>query len=238
MDQTIEQTSEQPTEQPSAPIRGRIQNMGVLNLLSAKSAADFEGITKIENVGCVMVPESLAAAAARIPMENVGVVASVPDGGKVSLICGQATFTGEALAEGDSETLLVVAGQLFITTPVFKVGYRGLHIMGQILAPRGSEGSLAAAITHLSGQARYFPVGARMFTGEHTISREFLEFIDTPIPLMITGEVEFTADVTVDLLRAKVSEIALTGEIKAPRALIPLLQFLAVENTGEIDATD
>jgi len=224
--------------QTDAPPRGHIENMGVLNLLSAKTAADFEGITHIENVGCILVPEHLAADAARIPMENVGVVATVPADGKVSLICGQATFSGEALAQGDPETLLVVAGQLHITTKVEKVGYRGLHIMGQAMAPRGSETALSAAITHLSGQLQYYPEGARMFTSDDSIGREFLAFLPGPIPFMVTGRLTIDNDVTVDQLRPKVSEILNTGQILAPRSLIPLLQFLAVENTGEIKARD
>ncbi|MGV3618001.1 MAG: hypothetical protein ACO1SV_21965 [Fimbriimonas sp.] len=225
---------------PSTPTpRGRIEDVGMLNLLSARTPEDFDGITGIEDVGCILVPEHLATAfVARVPMEDVGTIAAIPQDGKVVLVTGQATYTGEALENGDPEALLVVAGQLRITTPVTRVGFRGLHIIGQAIAPRGSESALASAISHVSGQISFYPEGARMFTGHESVGREFLEYLPKPTPFLISGHFTFEDDVTAELLREKVSEISLSGHLEAPRRLVPLIQFLTTDKSGNITARD
>lgn len=225
-------------EQPNEIHKGHIENMGVLNLLSAKTADDFDGISHIENVGCILIPEHLTTAFMKLSMENVGSVVPVPQDGKVNVVAGQARFTGEALAQGDPDTMLVVAGQMVITTVVTSVGFRGLHIAGQLLAPVGSEAALLSGIGNLTGQAVYYKPGARMFMGHEKLGREFLELIDEPIALMITGHLEFEDDVTPDLLRAKISEIALCGHLEVPRHLLAMAQLLTTDKSGQISARD
>jgi hypothetical protein len=72
--------------------------------------------------------------------------------------------------------------------------------------------------------------------GRESWSREFLEFLPEPTAFFIAGQVDIEDDVTVDLLKAKVTEICLAGQICAPKALIPLLQALTPEIYGQITA--
>lgn len=218
--------------------QGHIENVGLLNLLSAKTPEDFAGISSIENVGCILVPEHLVSAFMKLSMENVGAVVPVPQDGKVNVLAGQAKFTGEAFAQGDPDTLLVVAGQLIITSVVESVGFRGLHVAGQLIAPLGSETALASAISNLSGQAVYYKAGARIFMGHETLGREFFEFIAEPIAMMIIGHMSIDNDVTADLLRAKISEIGLCGHLEVPRHLLAIAQFLTINRSGEITTRD
>ena len=220
------------------PIRGRIENMGVLNLLSVRTIEELEGIVSIENVGCVLLPESLGAAAARIPMENVGSVVTVPTDGKLNVMTGQAVMSGEAIAGGDPDTLLVVAGQLMITSPVPKVGFRGIHVAGQLLAPKGSEVALGTGITSLSGQIAYYPMGARMFIGHDELGAEFFRYLADGTPFAIMGHVAIQDDVSPELLRQKVSEISLYGHLEGPKAALGLAQFLCVEKHGHLSARE
>jgi hypothetical protein len=216
--------------------KGRIEDVGLLNLLYAKTPEDLAGIQSIEDVGCILIPEHLGGVLARISMEDVGTIVPVPQDGKVNLVAGQGRFTGEAIAQGDPETLLVIAGQAMITSVVEKVGFRGIFVAGQIFAPTGSEAALTTAMTTLMGQVFYYKAGARMFQGHDRIGRDFLELVDTPIAIVITGHLEIDDDVTLDLLKAKVSEIALYGHLEVPRALYALAQFLTVEKSGHIEA--
>jgi hypothetical protein len=137
---------------------------------------------------------------------------------------------------GKSEDILVIIGQVFITTPVTSVGYKEIWMHGQLFALRGSEGTLGAKITRMNGQTFYMPAEARTFMGEENIGREFLDLLPEPKALVIMGSITFEDDVTVELLKAKVPEIVLMGEIKAPAALIPMLQVLTVEKMGQIVA--
>lgn len=216
--------------------KGHIENMGVLNLLAAKTPEDLEGISTIENVGCILIPEHLSTALVKLSIENVGAIVPVPQDGKVTVIAGQGRFTGEAMAKGDPDALLIVAGQLFISSVVESVGFRGIHVAGQVLAPAGSETALSPAITNLMGQVFYYKAGVRLFMGHERIGKEFLGFLEAPTAIMVTGHLEIDDDVTTEQLKAKVSEIALCGHLEVPRHLYALAQFLTLEKAGHISA--
>ncbi|MEZ4663003.1 MAG: hypothetical protein R2911_36100 [Caldilineaceae bacterium] len=47
--------------------------------------------------------------------------------------------------------------------------------------------------------------------------------------------VNIEPDVTVELLRSKVTEIVLNGILEGPKELVPLLQVLTVEKNGMIN---
>jgi len=219
-------------------MQGGIKNMGMLDLTSAKTPEELSNITALKNVGMILIPEHLTAALAGIPMQNVGGVVPVPQGVNVKLLAGQTKLTGEALANGDSETILIMAGQLFVTTPVEKVGYKELRVTGQLLAPRGSESAISAKLASITGQVIYYPEGARLTVGEESWSREFLSLLPEATPYVIVGKVRIEDDVTAQLLREKISEIVLVGMIVAPEALVPLVQLLAIEKIGRIEAIE
>ena len=214
---------------------GQISEMGILNLLSAKVPEDIAGINSISNVGVVLIPEHLAACLAKIPMTDVGSIASIPTGENINLLIGQITLTGEALAGGDPEKILVVVGQLLIKNVVEAVGYKGIHAIGQICAIRGSEGPLGAKLIHLNGQIIYLPANPRFFMGSETIGKEYLELLPEAEPLVIMGELTIEKEVPAELLKSKIPEIVLMGLIKVPKHLHPLVQVLTKEKMGEIE---
>lgn len=218
--------------------RGHIEDMGVLNLLAAKSAEDFAGIASIEDVGVVLVPWSLAMAAARIPMEDVGVLVPVPEGEDVTVITGQTTTTGDALAAGDPQRHLLIVGQVFIETVVTSVGYKGIQVVGQLFAPRGSETALGAALRDVTGQVLYTPPGARFIFDTDSYGREFFEALPQQTPLVVLGTLTLESDVDAALLRRVVPEIVLFGTVIAPRALLPTLQVLTPQKFGSLVAKE
>jgi hypothetical protein len=234
MSETVETVSE-PNAAP-LPQAGHIHNVDFLDLSSAKSPDDLQGITRISNVDCILIPEHLMPALTRIPMENVDAVIPMPAGENAQVRVGQVWMTGEALAAGGAEESLFVAGQLFITTPVTSVGYREVRVHGQVMAPRGSEAALGAKLGRLTGQILYLPEKARTIMQEETIGKAFLELLPEPAAFVVMGQLTIEDDVTVELLRSKVPEIVLFGQITASRALVPLVQVLTTENYGQIVA--
>lgn len=218
------------------PPAGHIQKVGMLDLRSAKTPEDLQGFTGISEVGCVLIPEHLATALARIPMKNVGTVVPVPEDKNINIQIGQVRLSGEALAAGNPEEILFVAGQLYLTSPPASIGYKEIWVHGQLFALRGSEGVLGAKLTRVTGQTFYLPARSRTFMGEETLGKGFLELLSEPTVLVIMGKLTLEDDVTVELLKSQVPEIILMGEIEAQQALVPLLQVLTIEKMGEIKA--
>ncbi len=217
---------------------GDITGMGVLDLLHV-SAEELERTTSINEVGVVLVRQSMAGRFGSIPMHSVGSVVTVPDGDQVVTKIGVVQLTGEALAaEGHEEETLVIVGPLIITTPVERVAYRRLVVVGVLVAPGGSEVALASVA--LTGVSTYYPPGSapRIVIGQERWSREFFEELGAPVSLVIVGEVTIEAGVPRDLLRERVESIALVGKIYAPRELVPLVQVLSPNKLGEIAILD
>lgn len=215
--------------------KGRITDVGMLDLTSAKTPEDLKNIESLQDVGAVLIPEHLAAALATIPMQDVGAIIPIPSGDHVDVITGQTKLSGEALAAGDSETVLVIVGQVVVTSRVDKVGYKNLQIFGQVLVPKGSETVLTPKIKRLTGQLVYYTAGARFFIGDETVTAEFLSLLSAPTAFLVIGSLTFSSDITHDLLKEKVSEIALMGAISVPPHVAALVQFLTVEKMGNIE---
>ena len=214
---------------------GHIKDMGILNLLSAKTAEDLKGITSISGVGVILIPEHLAIEVTTLPMHGVGTVAAIPVGDNINLHVGQFSLPGEALAAGDPEKILVLVGQIFITSVVQSVGYEGIHAVGQIFATRGSESALLAKLIHSNGQVFYLPSNPRTVMGDESIGAEFLELLPEPTPFVIMGSLTIEKEVSVELLKSKISEIVLMGQLRVPKTLLALAQVLTKDKMGEIE---
>ena len=228
------------SEDGDAPLSGVIKDIAVLDLTGLKTEADVRRIEKITGCAVVLIPASLNAALMTIPMEDVAAVAPVPEGANVKLHIGQIKLTGEAFANvnGSPDDVLGVVGQLVITTPVQKVGFKDVMIVGQVIAPHGSEAALGSALSRLTGQVTYYSGTPRIFTGNDSFSNEFFDLLPNPVTMILAGDFTFETDVKKELLKEKVTEIVLAGALKVPRALLPLVQVLTVEKAGEIDALD
>jgi hypothetical protein len=153
-----------------------IRNVALLDLTGATSEQTLDGVGRITNVATILVPESLLGKLMSIPMHNVAATVPIPDGKTVRVMSGQVTMSGEALANAErpQDEVLVMAGQLVITTPVQRVGYAQFITMGQVIAPTGSETALGAGLTRMTGQIVYYPFtpGAtvRVVTGATRLS--------------------------------------------------------------------
>jgi len=129
---------------------------------------------------------------------------------------------------------LVVVGQLIITTPVERIGYQGLVVHGQLLAPKGSETAIGTALRRLNGQTIYYTGEPRVFTGNDRFGRAFFETLERPAALVLAGNYVIEPDVSVDLLKEKVSQVILAGRLQAPLALVPVLQARCEMKAGAI----
>lgn len=219
-----------------------IKNVAILDLTWAKSSEDLSGIPEISNVALVIVPANLAEAVYRIPMKNIADIVVLPEGVQPSVMTGQVKMSGESLAAGSPEILLIVTGQFIITTKVQEIGYKEVWVTGQIFVPHGSEDAISKKFTKLTGQVLYYPEGTRMvMMGNETWDRAFIELLpeQTPYTIMM-GNVVIEDDVTIELLKSKISTITLAmGNIEARKELLPVVKLLTVENNmGNITEKD
>jgi len=226
----------------SAPIEvpedGCIHDVGMLNLCYAKTKEDLANIKNIYDVGLILVPEHLAGYLGGLSISDVGAVVPVPADGKVNCMTGQVRLSADMLASGDPDTILVIAGQAFITGELKAVGYKEIRLVGQMFAPRSCETAISAKMTQLTGQNFYLPSNARLFHGDESIGKDFLELLDGAVSLVVMGQLTIEPDVTRELLKEKVTDIVLMGNLQGPADLVPLLQVLTSEKMGTISATE
>lgn len=207
-------------------LEGVIQDVAMLDLTPMTSAEELAGITRISDVAILLVPESLMAAVVAIPMDDVAMVVPVPTGVEVRNHTGALVMGGEALADPDAEnTALIVTGTLILTSPVQRVTYRQVIVMGLVLAPHGSESALGAGLTRVTGSVDYYPYAegqeVKVSTGQLRVGGEVLAN-PTGGPddiLVVAGQLIVTGPV------AKVGyrRIVVAGQVLAPVDSQPVL---------------
>jgi hypothetical protein len=212
-------------------LEGEIHDVAMLDLTPMTSAEDLAGITRISDVALLIVPESLMPAVAGIPMDDVAMVVPVPDGVQVRTHTGSLVVGGDALAgPGVENAALVVTGALVVTSPVSKVSYRQIIVMGLVLAPRGSESVLGTGLTRVTGGVDYYPYAegqeVKVSTGQLRVSGEVLANAGGGADdvLVVAGQLIVTGPV------AKVGyrRVVVAGQLLAPADSQPVLGPVAV----------
>src|ERR1700735_1288078 len=132
-------------------------------VISDQPVADFSHLTapeqlaaisRIEDVALVIVPESLAATYTAIPSSQVAATIYVPDGANVRVHTGLLVVGGDGI--GAVDDVLIISGMLIITSPVTGPLPQRIHVVGSVLAPRGSEAALGPALAGSAGGVSYY----------------------------------------------------------------------------------
>jgi hypothetical protein len=155
-----------------------------------------------------------------IPMDDVAMVVPIPVGVEVRKHTGALVMGGEALAGPELENAaLIVIGTLILTSPVPRVTYRQVIVVGLVLAPQGSESALGAGLTRVTGAVDYFPYAegqeVKVSTGQLLADGEVLANAagGPDDVLVVAGQLVVTGPVaTVGYRR-----IVVAGQVLAPR---------------------
>jgi hypothetical protein len=213
----------------------------VTGSLIITSPVEHVGYSAIWVTGLVLAPKGSEAALAGALTYLTGSVMYYEhaEGQRIQSMAGQTTLDGAAFANeaGGPNDILMIAGQLVITSPVEKVGFQHLIVSGQLVAPKASEAVLTPVLT-MAGQTGWYSGTPRLLIGQDTFSRGFFELFDEPVSLVLVGKFVIDPDVPPALLKEKVSEIVLVGKARAPRATIPVLQFLTTQKLGRFLALE
>lgn len=159
---------------------------------------------------------------------------------QVRVMSGQTSLSGAALANiaGQPQDVLVIAGQTVITGEVGDVGYQQLVVAGQSAASVSAQAALEQ-YAMIQGQFGWYRGSRpRALLNDTELSAGYFELIEPDTSLLVFGNLTLAADVTPELLRQKVTDIVLFGDLTAPAALLPIVQALAVEQYGTITSAD
>jgi hypothetical protein len=201
-----------------------IKDQAVADLSHLKSPDELAAISRIEDVALVVVPEALAAAYAAIPSSDVAATIYVPSGAKVRVHKGSLVVGGDGMgAAGD---VLIVVGLLIITSPVREPLPRAIHVIGSMLAPRGSEPDLGPAMAGGTGGLIYYQYAdgqdIKVLSGQVRLSGAMLA---NPAGkpddmLIVAGQVAVTGAVTTIGYR----NVIIAGQVAAPEASRDVLE--------------
>jgi hypothetical protein len=200
---------------------GVVSRQTVLDLSHLTSPEQLASITRIERVAAVVVRQSLAAAYAKIPSQRVGATIYLPDDEQVRVRAhtGMLTVGGDGL--GAPEDVLVVVGLLVVTSPVTGPVPQRIHVIGSVIAPRGSEPALGPALAATTGTVSYYPYAegqdVKVLAGQVQLSGASLANpTGQPDDLLIAaGQVVVTGPVTTIGFR----QLVVAGQFVVPAAV-------------------
>ena len=132
-----------------------VSGEAVLDLSHFTEPDELAVFSRIEHVAVVIVPETLAAAYSAVPTAHVASTLYVPAGANIRLQTGSMVVGGDGL--GAADDVLVVIGLLLISGPVTGPVPKRIHVIGTVLAPRGSEQALGQALAGGTGSVTYYP---------------------------------------------------------------------------------
>ena len=139
---------------------------------------------------------------------------------------------------GEAGDVLIAAGQVIVTGPVTTVGYAQVIVAGQLIAPQASRELLEPRI-QITGQAAWYRSDdPRIILDDIRVGPDFFRLLDHPVTLVLLGDMTIAPGVSEDMVREKITDIILFGDITAPAELVPVFQVLATEAFGDIRAAD
>jgi hypothetical protein len=195
-----------------------LRDQPVLDLSHLTSPDQLAGISRIEDVALVVVPQSLAGAYAAISVSDVAGTIYVPDGANVRVHTGSMVVGGDGI--GGADDVLIVMGMLVITSPVTGPVPQRIYVIGSVLAPRGSEPVLGPALAGGTGGVNYYrhrdDQDVKVLSGQVRLSGAMLA---NPAGqagdiLIAAGQVAVTGEVT----RLGYRLVVVAGQLAAPAA--------------------
>jgi hypothetical protein len=209
----------------------------VTGTLALSSPVERVTYSRVIVTGVVVAPRGSESALAKGLTRVTGSVQYYDhvEGQRFRSFSGQTRVSGELLAnrDGNPDDVLFLSGQSIITDRIPAVGFQRVIATGQLIAPRASEAALLPVLS-IEGQIAWYDGDPRFFVGTEGFARGFFELFDEPFSLVLVGSFTIGDDVPPELLREKVSHIALIGRLEATPEVVPVLQFLTTEKHGVI----
>lgn len=221
------------SEHNTATERVVIKDRPVVDFSHFTSPEQLAGIERIEDVALVVVPEALAAAYMAIPSSDVAATIYVPGKANVRVHTGSLSVGGDGL--GTPDDVLIVIGMMVITSPVTRPVPQRIHVIGSVLAPRGSEQVLGQALAGGTGGVTFYKYAEgqdiKVYSGQVKLSGASLANpAGQPDDLLVmAGQVALTGPVTT----VGYQHVVISGQVALPAASRDVIEP-AVEIQGQV----
>jgi hypothetical protein len=192
--------------------------------------------------GMVLAPRGSETVLSSVLAGGVGSVSyyRYTEGQDIKVLSGEVRLSGTMLENraGQPDDILVAAGEIVITGQTSELGYAQVIVAGQVAAPEAGREVIEGRL-EVYGELGWYPGGTpRAFRGRTSLGAGFFRQIDEPEAVVSFGELTIQPDVTESLLREKVRSFTLFGTTTAPAELVGVVQFLATDVFGSIEASD
>jgi hypothetical protein len=162
------------------------------------------------------------------------------EGQEIKVLSGEVKLSGATLENraGRPDDILIAAGEIVVTGQVSDVGYGLVLIAGEVAAPETTREVIESRL-EVQGELAWYPGdNPRAFHGDISLGAGFFRQLDEPATVVSFGKLTILPDVTESLLRERVRSFTLFGKTTAPAELVGVVQFLATDVFGSIEASD
>jgi hypothetical protein len=192
--------------------------------------------------GLVLAPRGSETALGPVLTGGTGNVSyyRYAEGQELKVLSGEVRLSGAMLANrgGQTDDILVAAGEIVVTGQLSDVGYGQVVVAGEVAAPEASREVMEPRL-QVHGELAWYPGDSpRVFHGSTSLGAGFFRQFDEPAAVVSFGKLTILPDVTEALLREKVRSFTLFGLTSAPAELVGVVQFLAADVFGSIEASD
>ena len=192
-----------------------IRNIGILDARKVQQD-QIDELTKIQNVGFLIVSPENKAQFLKISLQNVGNTMELEEDYKLQ--AGQARISKEMLEGLEHKLMLCVAGQLSIDADIspelFAEKVEGLYIVGQASVPEHLHGVFMNKAKGITGQVAVYKAIGKQIVGSLRITNEYLSGLPEPTDISVVGAVTFADKINELLFLEKISSLHVTGAVK------------------------
>jgi hypothetical protein len=195
-----------------------IGNVNVLDIRKTTEEA-FSAIKRIGNVNIVLYSPATAPYIGRLNCGNINSSIEIPADAELQTTMGSLRLAPGSMKEADENAFHVVMGSMTVESGPDRSsmsdilgGVGGLVVMGSVLCPESLSGALRAKVKQLMGGFATYPDDAILVTGSLELSTGFLDGLEKPAGLVVTGSVKVMEDVSEQLER-KIDYLQVQGSI-------------------------
>lgn len=191
-----------------------INNIGILDIRNATSK-EIKGIGEIQNVGILIYSNDTSEFLNELTIRNIGCSVKIDE--DFVPITGGFRISKEYLSSIKSDVNLVIAGQLTVDKDLpandIKEKISNIVVSGDIICPEKLLSVIQKKARIFSGAIRTFNDETRLIVGRVNISDEYLSSLDDNTILSISGIIELSKKIDLELLLKKVKRLDLCGKV-------------------------
>ena len=213
-----------------------VANIALLDLRGT-SAEDLQRLKHMSNVAAVLIDRGQGSAIAHVRKSNVAsIIEAEPD---ERVIVGPVTeFDAETVESMSDNNRVTVIGIVVFDRDVLPAlaaqKFERLQVVGILICPAGVRGALLDRLEHI-GPAATLKVGGGPLVrnmGHRRLSAMSLSYLEEDSVFLNLGHVEIKSDVTVEMIRRKISDYHNIGHTEGPEEVIAYLQSRASTDLG------